>query len=77
MRSKLLSALVAGALITSSSVAAAQLAPEPARDSELGTGGESALRGSGSGGLAIFLLLIVVTLAIFMGRGNEDRPISP
>ena len=85
MASKLLSALVAGSLVFSSSIAAAQVADAPiapASETSLGDSGESRLRGGRSDATtAIVFALIVFTIAIWIGRDNEEEdigtPISP
>lgn len=87
MASKLLTSLIAGSLILSSSVAAAQVgAPvQPAPETSLGSNGESRL---GEGGdidatTAILFGLIVFVIAVFVGRGGNDpeppvgNPTSP
>ena len=78
MASKLLNSLVAGSLILSSSVAAAQAAPEPATEQSLGQNGESALGEGGSvdAVTAIIFGLIVFVIAIWVSRGDEE-PESP
>jgi hypothetical protein len=76
MRSKLFSALVAGALIASSSAAVAQAAPEPATEISLGSEGESALTGRPGATVGIAFLLIVIVIAIWQGRGGNG-PVSP
>ena len=70
MRSKLFSALVAGALIASSSAAVAQTAPVPAQETSLGAEGESALRSGPGVPVAIAFFLIVIVIAIWQGRDN-------
>ena len=85
MASKLLASLVAGSLVFSSSVAAAQVAapaPEPAVETELGTNGESAAHGGGHSDTATAIIfgLIVFLIAIWVNRSGEDPeppPTSP
>ena len=81
MASRLLSSLVAGSLILSSSVATAQVL-EPAADTTLGSRGESRL---GEGGdvdavTAIIFGLIIFTIAIWVNRDGQEvepPPTSP
>ena len=77
MASKLLTSLVAGTLILSSSVAAAQTAPAPATEPSLGQNGESALGEGGSvdAVTAVIFGLIIFVIAIWVGR--SDEPDSP
>lgn len=85
MASKLLSSLVAGSLVLSSSVAAAQAtgAPlDPATEASLGSNGESRLAGGDPDATtAIIFGLIIFVIAIWVGRGGNDTdtgtPISP
>ena len=86
MASKLLSTLVAGSLVFSSSIAAAQVADAPiapAAETSLGDSGESRLTDDRADAtMAIMFALIVFAIAIWIGRdNNEDEdigtPISP
>ena len=80
MASKLLSGLVAGALLLSSTAVVSQTAPEPAVDSSLGSQGESALTGGNPEAVtAIIFGLIVIVIAIWVNRdnGGEPEPESP
>lgn len=84
MASKLLASLVAGSLMVSSSMAAAQVAGpslEPATEAGLGSNGESQLRGGGrpDAVTAIIFGLIVFVIAIWINRGGEENetPGSP
>jgi|GEM_PF-3170773 len=78
MRSKLLSSLVAGSLVLSSSVAMAQStgAPlEPAGETSLGSNGESRL---GEGGdidasTAVLFGLVIFLIAIWVNRGGDEE----
>ena len=81
MRSKLLSSLVAGSLVFSSSVAMAQstgAALEPASEASLGSNGESRLAGGDvDATTAVIFGLIIFVIAIWVGRsGNEDEDIG-
>lgn len=85
MRSKLLTSLVAGSLIFSSSVAMAQstgAALEPASEASLGSNGESRLDGGDvDATTAIIFGLIIFIIAIWVGRSGDDddigQPFSP
>jgi len=76
MASKLLSTLVAGSLVFSSSIAAAQTtsAPlQPASEASLGDNGESQLRGGRvDATTAIIFGLIIFVIAVWVGRGGGD-----
>lgn len=76
MASKLLTSLVAGSLVLSSSVAAAQTtgAPlDPAEETTLGSNGESALVGGDPEAVtAIIFGLIVICIAIWVNRGGDE-----
>jgi hypothetical protein len=76
----LLASVIAGSLIASSSMAAAQVgapALEPATEAALGSNGESALRGGRSDAItAIIFGLIIFTIAVWVGRDN-DPDIAP
>lgn len=81
MASKLLSSLVAGSLILSSSVASAQAAGgalEPATESRLGTQGESQLRGGDPEvTTAVIFALIVFVIAIWINRDDNEVEVPP
>lgn len=85
MASKLLSTLVAGSLVFSSSFAAAQVAEAPlapAAETSLGANGESRLRGGDPDAtMAIIFGLIVFAIAIWIGRDDDEEdigtPVSP
>ena len=80
MASKLLASVIAGSLIVSSSMAAAQVgapALEPATEATLGSNGESRFLDDDSDAItAIIFGLIIFTIAVWIGRDN-DPDIAP